>query len=226
LFNICSEEQSSVTQLAKFKFVEIVERINDMSWQELGNREMLSVAAAYYYFSVQFRENLQIACWLYPNDWKLRALHEEECATDNLSPWPGVAEVGEKLDHDEFVRRSLLLEPLDRTDHLRRAGLAYLETIRGVDALARAKSIASYEDGGLSTVFLAMLRAPRWEGGALQAFRFFLEQHIRFDTADGGGHGSLSRHLLPDDSIAPLWQAFEDLLINAAPRLAAGRRTE
>jgi hypothetical protein len=224
LFNVCPDEQSSVNQLPKFRFDKIIERIGDMSWEELGNREMLAVANAYYYFSVQFRENLQIACWLYPDDWKLRALHEEECDTDNLSPWPGVAEAGEKLDHDEFVRRSLLLEPLDRADHLRRAGLAYLTTIRGMDTLARAKSIASYEDGGLSKVFLAMLRAPFWEGRALQAFRFFLEQHIRFDTADGGGHGSLSRHLSPDDAIAPLWQAFEELLLNAAPRLAAGRR--
>jgi hypothetical protein len=195
-----------------------------MPWAILADTELLAVANAYYYFSIQFRENLQIACRLYPNDCKLKALDEVECHTDNLSPWPGVAEVGERLDHDEFIRRALSLQPMGRADHLRQAGASYLKTIRAVDEVARAKSIASYEDGGLSKVFTAILRAPCWDGDALCAFRFFLQQHIKFDSASDGGHGALSRHLLPDDSIARLWRAFEEILAIAAPRLATTHR--
>jgi hypothetical protein len=217
------DERTSPRQLPEFEFEEIIERICDMRWERLDGGEMLAIANAYYFFSVQFRENLQIACRLYPDDCKLRALRGEECHTDNLSPWPGIAEAGEQLDHDEFMRRALLLQPLDHRDDLNGVGAAYLATIRDVDALARAKSIASYEDGGLSRVFRAILRGRHWDCDTLQAFRHFLEQHIKFDADDGGGHGALSRHLSPDASVVPLWQAFEDILTVAAPRLVAGR---
>lgn len=217
-------DQLLIYESPRLKSDEVIDRIGNLQWEGIDQHDLLAIANAYYFFSVQFRENLQVAHRLFPDDWKLRALYEAECDTDNLSPWPGVAAAGEKLDHDEFVRRLLSLQPLDCAAGLRQAGAAYLAAVRRVEASARAKSIASYEDGGLTTVFLAMLRAPCWEGGALQAFRFFLQQHIMFDTANDGGHGSLSRHLLPDDSILPLWLAFEDILLIAAPRLAAERR--
>jgi hypothetical protein len=191
-----------------------------MAWDELDGDEVMRVAKAYYYFSVQFRENLEIACAQHPHDAKLAELYAGECATDNLSPWPGIAAAGERMNHDEFMHRLLKFHPVDRDDQLGQAGLDYLDKVRSIDDTARAASIASYEDGGLSRVFGAMLRAPRWDGAGPRAFRFFLEQHIRFDSEDGAGHGSLSRHLAPDDRILPLWAAFRDLLATAAPKLA------
>jgi hypothetical protein len=192
-----------------------------MAWDELDSDEVMRVAKAYYYFSIQFRENLEIACALHPGDPKLAELWTGECDTDNLSPWPGVAAAGERMNHDEFMRRLLEFHPVGHDDRLTEAGLAYLETTRGVDGVARAASIASYEDGGLSRVFGAMLRAPHWYGRGQRAFRFFLEEHIRFDSEDGAGHGSLSRHLPVDDRILPLWTAFRDLLAIAVPKLMA-----
>jgi hypothetical protein len=38
--------------------------------------------------------------------WKL---DHGERDTDNLSPWPGVAKAGEKMNRDEFMRRTLEL---------------------------------------------------------------------------------------------------------------------
>lgn len=204
----------------EFAFEGVIDAICAMPWERLTGDEILRVAKAYYFFSVQFRENLEIACGLRPPDPKLAALRCGECATDNLSPYPGVTGPGEKLDHDEFMRRLLALQPVDRDGFIENIGTAYLGRARGMRPMARAVSIASYEDGGLSRVFAAMLRAPDWRGAGQQAFRFFLEQHIRFDTDEEGGHGSLSRHLTPNDDILPLWQAFADLLTAAAPQLA------
>jgi hypothetical protein len=79
-------------------------------------------------------------------------------------------------------------------------------------------SLSSYEDGGLETVFRAILEALDWESPALGAFHHFLVEHIRLDS---GEHGGLCRHLVADDRIAPLWRAFRNLLVGAAPRLAA-----
>jgi len=205
---------------ARFVFESVIDGICRMAWDELDSDEVMRVAKAYYYFSIQFRENLEIARALHPTDPKLAELWEGECDTDNLSPWPGVAAPGERMNHDEFMRRLLYFHAADRDDKLIEAGLDYLDKTRQLDDAARASSIASYEDGGLSRVFGAMLQAPHWYGKGQRAFRFFLEEHIRFDSDDGAGHGTLSRHLPVDDRILPLWTAFRDLLTTAVPKLA------
>jgi hypothetical protein len=87
--------------------------------------------------------------------------------------------------------------------------------------LARAQSIASYEDGGLELVFRAMLKTPQAQTPLLRAFRHFLSEHIRFDSDPEQGHGALARHLRPDDRILPLWVGFRDLLVGCVPALAA-----
>ena len=199
-----------------YVFHTVINSIGEMNWQSLDTYEMMRVAKAYYYFSVQFRENLEIACRLYPTDPKLQELWDGECKTSNLSPWPGIAKDGEKLNHDEFMRRLIWLHPTVACDEgLTHAGIKYLRAARAVNPLARAVSIASYEDGGLATVFMAMLRSKGWDGQANRAFRHFLVLHLRFD----GDHGALSRHLEVDDRILPLWLAFRDLLAYASPKL-------
>ena len=68
----------------------------------------------YYYFSVQFVGTVGIACNLYPSDRKLMELREGECDTDNLSPYPGIAKEGERMNHDEFMRRVVAMSSLDQ----------------------------------------------------------------------------------------------------------------
>lgn len=206
---------------AAVAFPRVIDEICHLEWEGLGWREMNEIAHAYYYFSIQFRENLEAACRLYPRDEKLKALREGECDTDNLSPWPGVAERGERLNHDEFIRRLLVIDAAETTGRVAILGGAYVEEARTLDEATRAISIASYEDGGLSRVFSAMLRAPDWRGVLASGFRHFLEKHILFDGDDEGGHDSLSRHLQPDDRILPLWLGFKDLLLAAVPTLSS-----
>jgi hypothetical protein len=204
------------------QYKRVVSEIGNLRWTELDSRDLTAVATAYYYFSIQFRENLIAATTMFPNDVKLQCLKADECYTANLSPWPSVAARGERMNHDEFMRRALLLSPLppDAMEAAKTAGLAYLQKARGYDLEARARSIASYEDGGLEETFRAMLTAPTWDTAALKAFRHFLIEHIRFDNDVDQGHGALARHLQPDDRVLPLWEDFRDLLICAAPRLA------
>jgi hypothetical protein len=51
----------------------------------------------------------------------------------------------------------------------------------------------------------------------IRAFRFFLSEHIRFDSDPETGHGGLSRHLELDERVAELWLLFKDLLIETNP---------
>ncbi len=172
----------------------IIEAICRLNWETLTQDDLTDVATGYYYFSIQFGENLRLARELFPADEKLRQLEEAECNTDNLSPWPGVAQANEKIDHDEFMRRLLTLSPIDdgRRNTLDRIGQRYLRKMRGMEPEARAGSIASYEDGGLERVFRAILRCEQWGSPLLQAFKHFLVEHIRFDSDVENGHGGLS----------------------------------
>lgn len=207
--------------IESFRSKTVIDDISALNWRGLSAADLQSVAWAYYFFSVQFRECLQTAVSLYPEDEKLQHLMAEECATANLSPWPGVAAAGEAMNHDEFMRRALQLAPIDsqQQQRLEKLGQAYLRITRGADEMAQAQAIASYEDGGLESVFRAFLTAPDWNGALLGAFRHFLVEHIRFDSDPDQGHGALSRHLAPDDRVLLLWQAFRDLLVASVPSL-------
>jgi hypothetical protein len=204
-----------------FQYQTVIDDICGLNWSSLSRQNLLNVAWAYYFFSVQFRENLEIACNLYPDDVKLLQLKLEECETENLSPWPGVANQGEKMNHDEFMRRLLTLSPVsgNRRRKLENIGRLYLAKVHRIDVKIRASSIASYEDGGLSRVFRAILGCKYWGNPSLQAFRHFLMAHIGFDDDVECGHAALCRHLRLDDQILPLWTAFKTVLIEAAPNL-------
>jgi hypothetical protein len=207
--------------LEKPNYKKLIQDICDLKWTNLPQEDLISVAWAYYYFSVQFRECLEIARKLYPDDERLLELDHGERDTSNLSPWPGVAAPGEKMNHDEFMRRTLELTqiPESRKRELTAIGQGYLARTRAMDPNVRALALASYEDGGLEAVFEAFLTAPTWDGPLLQAFRHFLAEHIRFDSDPDGGHGALCRHLVPDERVGALWAEFKQILIEAAPRL-------
>jgi hypothetical protein len=198
-----------------------VQEICSLDWATLTSENLINVAWAYYYFSIQFRENLEIARNLFPDDKQLQELDHGERNTDNLSPWPGVAHAGERMNHDEFMRRALTLQSIsdDRRQRLAKIGEAYLTSIRSTDITVRALALASYEDGGLENVFRSILTAPNWEGHLLQAFKHFLVEHIKFDSDPDHGHGSLCRHLAPDPQVPLLWVEFKNMLVEAAPQL-------
>ncbi|MDE8345958.1 MAG: hypothetical protein POH28_07290 [Acidocella sp.] len=212
---------STSLSLQAYDFEQVVDEIYHLNWEGLSEDEMVSAAWAYYYFSIQFRESLKLAVAFRPDDANLRKLDAEECDTANLSPYPGVAAPDERMNHDEFMRRVLTLTPIDTASRaqLEALGDIYLTKTRNADDMARALSIASYEDGGLERVFKGMLKAPDYDHPLLAAFRFFLTEHIRFDSDADAGHGALARHMRPDDRVLPLWTAFKDVLVSSAPGL-------
>ena len=216
-----------MTSIGDFEYQKVVDEICRLKWQALSSEDMTSVAWAYYFFSIQFRENLKTARDLYPHDGKLRRLEEEECDTDNLSPWPGVAHSGEKMNHDEYMRRTLDLTPIDGklSQRFEAIGQSYLAMTRKLDPAVRAASIASYEDGGLEKVFKAILEFSQWDNPLLQSFEHFLAEHVRFDSDPEQGHGALSRHITVDDRVLPLWGGFRQLLVTCVPNLSREHET-
>jgi hypothetical protein len=199
----------------------VVANICHLNWTSLTQGDLINVAWAYYYFSVQFRENLEIARKLYPDDDRLFQLDKGERDTDNLSSWPDVAENSERMNHDEFMRRTLQLTAISEGQRRRlmQIGQSYLTKVRAINDHSKTLALASYEHGGLERVFRAILTAPHWNCALLQAFEHFLTEHIKFDSDPEHGHGSLCRHLMPDERVLPLWKEFRQMLVEAAPRL-------
>ena len=204
-----------------FAYEQVVNEICALNWLTLSQDDLIGIAWVYYYFSIQFRESLEIARKLYPDDPQLLELDNGERDTDNLSPWPGVAGVREKMHHDEFMRRTLGLSIIaeQRRRELESLGEAYLRKTRAIDGKIRALALASYEDGGLESVFEAILTAQHWDDPVLGAFKHFLVEHIKFDSDPDHGHGALCRHLPPDDRVLPLWEEFKQMFVKAVPRL-------
>ncbi len=205
----------------QFQFYRVIEEISAFPWSSMSRENMVDVAWAYYFFSIQFRESLAEARRLYPQDENLRLLEAEECNTDNLSPWPRVAAVGERLNHDEYMRRTLALTqyPATKAEAFKAIGHRYLASTRSQPSPVRAASLASYEDGGLERVFKSMLTFAHWDNDLLLAFRHFLQKHVHFDGDAETSHGALCRHIQVDDSILPLWLNFRDLLLEAVPAI-------
>jgi hypothetical protein len=208
-----------------FAYRAMIQEICDLGWSTLGRDGVIDAAWAYYFFSVQFQENLEVARKLFPDDEKLQELEREEANTDNLSPWPHVATEGERMNHCEFMRRVLALAPLPeaKRQQFMANGERYLSAVRATDDLTRALSIASYEDGGLERVFGAMLNSAPADHPVVEGFRYFLFAHIQFDSDPDKGHGAMIRHLRPDDRILPLWTSFRDILVAFAPALTAAQ---
>jgi homoserine O-succinyltransferase len=214
--------------LGRFQFDGVIDEISAFPWSSMSRDDMIEVARAYYFFSIQFRESLAEARRLYPEDENLRRLEAEECDTDNLSPWPNVAAVGERLNHDEYMRRTLALMPCpaEKSQAIESIGHRYLAATRSQPASARVASLVSYEDGGLERVFKAMLTFTRWDTELLLAFRHFLQKHVHFDGDGETSHGALCRHIQVDDGILPLWLNFRDLLLEAVPAISRARSTQ
>jgi hypothetical protein len=89
-----------------------VDEIYLLNRSDLDKIGLAGVAWAYYFFSIQFREDPEIACAVYPHDKLSGRLTREECATSNLSHWPGIADPDEAMNHDAFLRRLLALSPI------------------------------------------------------------------------------------------------------------------
>ena len=130
---------SSHVETTNLGYGHVIDAICNLNWTKLTEEDIIRVAWAYYHFSVQFRECLEIARKMYPDDERLLQLDHGERNTDNLSPWLGVAATGEKMNHDEFMRRTLELAKIPETGRivLSDIGKKYLKAVRAIDPKIR-----------------------------------------------------------------------------------------
>lgn len=198
-----------------------INRVCDIGWETLNEQQMTSAVWMFYFRSVQFRENLEAAIRLHPDNQNLRTLTEEELHTNNLSPYNGIAAEGEYLDHDTFLKRIIETHPIppEKRQYLENLGKEYLDSMTKMPDEIKAMCLVSSEDGGSSKIYTNILTSPQncWKSNGMQAFRHFLQKHVEFDSTEGEdtGHGMLVRKLGIDDRVAPMLDKFADCLEDA-----------
>ena len=90
----------------------VISDMCNLKWRPLARDGLIDVAWAYYYFSTHFRECMEAALERYPEDEKLVELDHGERDTDNLSPWPGVAEARRETGSRGVHAPDLTLTPI------------------------------------------------------------------------------------------------------------------
>lgn len=190
----------------------VVDRIKNLRWENLDGSSLQELMYISYVAAREFAESLRIALELYPDDEQLKVMAKGELQTNNLV-FGGINITGDHADflaqvksEIGFVPRADLLEKTDR----------YLEVCRSLSRYARAMSVFSREEE-LSSIFERVLKAKDWSAPGLDAFRYYLETHIKLDSSKGGHHDLLS-HFQIDDSVRPFYEARLEMY-KAIPKL-------
>ena len=193
-----------------------------MNWRRLSIGELIDVAWAYYFFSIQFRENLLIARELLPDDAQLEQLGSRRKGYGQfISLSRGCRRrgaSGSRRVHAESVvadadRRASAAIASRRSARLISAKSAPLTVGQGPRASRAMRT------GVLRKCSGACCRPRIGRIPCSQGFKHFLEKHIEFDSDVENGHGGLCRHLPPNEGVRELWTAFKESLIQVAPAL-------
>ena len=86
---------------------------------------------------------------------------------------------------------------------------AYLQAVECLPRAVRVMSIVSRERE-LSGIFERILEAPDWSLPGLAAFRYYLEEHIKLDSNEGG-HADLLAGCEVDERVVEFYERRLDL---------------
>ncbi|HEY4482929.1 MAG TPA: hypothetical protein VI953_02020 [Candidatus Paceibacterota bacterium] len=167
-------------------YKEIVRKIAELDWGKAspGDIVLLSRCTA-----KEFATSLRFASKVYQNDDRLSEMMAGELKTENMI-FEDYAKTG---DHWEFLEHFI-------NKHDIRPSKPELETAMDeyngfVESLAdadRAMTVFSREEE-LTSIFEKIVSARDWDNLGLGFYRYYLKQHILFDSGDKG-HAWLTKH--------------------------------
>lgn len=184
----------------------VVKQIRELNWMSLSTGELQVLMYLSWVAAVEFAEALRIALQLYPHHQGLRQTAEGELETANLA-YGSFTKVG---DHSEFLAHFIRENGIEVPPPVREAGNKYLAACRSLPGEVRAMSVFSREEE-LERIFKEILKVPAdWSAPGLPEYRYFLKQHIQFDSCEGGHH-DLTRDFLVDNRVLPFYRARLEL---------------
>jgi hypothetical protein len=171
----------------------IVSKIKNLHWENLSVDDLHNLMILSSYTAIEFAESLRIALEIYPESENLRTMSEGELKTGNLK-FSDYTTVG---DHAEFLLHFIGDIPPSQHQAAQDAGEMYLKRVRELPRKIRAMSIFSREKE-LPGIFVKVLRAKSWPEPKLNAYAYYLQEHIRLDSGRGGHAELLSDFKVTD----------------------------
>lgn len=187
------------------EYKEVVKEIKELNWEALSSKELQELMYLSHVSAVEFAEALRIALQLHPDDPQLREMADGELETDNM-PYGDYTEPG---DHAAYLEHFLATYNITPSPYLQAAGDAYLAATRQLSDEVRAMSIFSREEE-LHGIFGRILEATDWSAPGLEEYKNYLEQHIEFDSQEGG-HDDLTKQFPVDDRVKPFYEARREM---------------
>ncbi len=188
-------------------YKEIVAEIRGLRWDKLNAKELRVLMTLALTAAEEFAASLRIAKAHYPNSRLLEAMAKGELNTANLS----FADFKRSGDHSEFLEHFVKKHNLlaGCSPEVLTARARYLDTVMLLPLRVRTMSIVAREYE-LPGIFKGILQAKKWHGEALEAFKHFLEMHIRLDEGEHG-HAAQLRRFKVDDRVLPFFVARREL---------------
>lgn len=167
-------------------YKQIVRVIAGLKWENLSTAELQGLMVLSAFAAREFAESLRIALEIYPESSNFQEMARGEINTDNLM-FGGYSQNG---DHADFLWHFVDKHGfVNLYPEVKKAGEIYLSQVRTLSNEVRAMSVVSRERE-LPGIFRRVLEAKDWSAPGLDAFRYYLTEHIRLDSMEGG-HGDL-----------------------------------
>lgn len=190
-----------------------VNKIINLNWESLDQEDLQKLMILSAYSALEFAESLRKTVEMNPNNHALKEMADEELKTDTLS----FEDYKEKGDHSDFLWHFIEKYNLfDKFKSLKEIGEAYIEKVRNLPDEIKVMSIVSREQE-LPGIFNKILTSKNWEADGLKEYKYYLEQHIELDSAEGG-HADMLSNFDVDDKVSEFYKVRLEMY-EAIPKL-------
>ncbi len=185
------------------RYKEIVRQIRDLRWERAKVEDLMSLMVLSAYAATEFAASLRIALVDHPMSKAFQLTAAGELNADNLR----FADYSKSGDHADFLWHFILKYKTHQkcSKNVSNTGACYIRSVKMLDRTIRVMSIVSREQE-TPGIFTSILKARGWdEQPELQAFKYYLEQHIALDSGEGG-HADLLSGFEVNDLVVPFYE--------------------
>ncbi len=179
-----------------------IEKIENLDWSKADPKEIIYVS---FFSAIEFAESLRQGASLY-SSLALDGMIKGELQTDNLK----FEDYDQRGDHCEFLRHFIKKYYIrENTSYsVASATNSYRGFCGELTKEERFETIISREHA-LPGIFQKILDSHDWEKLGFGFYAYYLREHIRIDSEDGG-HGDLMKEMkikMHEDVLKKFWKA-------------------
>lgn len=164
----------------------LVRQIADLAWNKAAPGDIILLSHC---TAMEFASSLRLGVKLHLDDERLQEMSFGELKTDNMT----FEDYTKRGDHweflDFFISKKRIVPVKIAIDQATKEYVGGVESFSDVD---RAMTVFSREEE-LTLIFRKIIAAHDWDGLGLGFYKYYLGQHILFDSGEHG-HAYLTRH--------------------------------